>query len=79
MIKVRIRVSDGTGDFAVVVCAESLRRAAQYVKERYPDSAVEIAFPIEPHHFFSVEPHHGEYVDDLEVKERMGTNQGGLS
>jgi hypothetical protein len=67
MIKVRIRISDDTGDFAVIVCAESLRRAAQSVKERYPDSTVEIAFPIESNHFFSAEPHHGEHVD-LEAK-----------
>jgi hypothetical protein len=75
MIKVRIRVIGDTGDFAVIVCAESLRRAAQCVKERYPDSAVEIAFPIEPYHFFSEEPYHGEHVD-LELRERMETNQG---
>ena len=70
MIKVRIWVSDITGDFAVVVCAESLQRATQSVKERYPGSAVEIAFPIEPDCFFVGDLHHGEHLD-LEVKEGL--------
>jgi hypothetical protein len=56
MIKVRIRVSSETRDFAVVVCAENLQRAAQSVSECYPDSAVEIAFPIEPEQFFARDP-----------------------
>ncbi len=60
MIKVRIRVSSETRDFAIVVCAESLQQAAQSVSECYPDSAVEIAFPIEPDQFFARDPHHGE-------------------
>lgn len=74
MIEVRIRVSGETGDFAVVVCAESLQRAMQCAKERYPGSAVEIAFPIEPDYFFVGDTHRGEFVD-LEVKE--GLNQPG--
>ena len=68
MIKVRIRVSGEAGDFAVVVCAENLQRAAQSVKECYPGSAVEITFPIEPEQFFIGDPHHDEHVD-LEEEE----------
>ena len=56
MIKVRIRVSSEIRDFAVEVCAENLQRAAQSVSECYPDSAVEIAFPIEPEQFFARDP-----------------------
>ena len=52
MIKVRVKVSGEAGSFAVVVCAGSLRQAEQIMKARYPDSAVGIAFPIEPDHFF---------------------------
>jgi hypothetical protein len=70
VIKVRIRVRSKTGDFAVVVCAENLQRAAQSISECYPGSTVEIAFPIEPEQFFARNPHPGEYVD-LDVGERM--------
>ena len=51
------------GDFAVVGCAENLSQAAQSVKERFPGSAVQLAFPIEPEQFFIGDPHHGEHVD----------------
>jgi hypothetical protein len=78
MIKVRIWVNGETDDFAVVVCAENLQRAAQSVKECYPGSAVEIAFPIEPEQFFAGDPHHREHVD-LEIEEGRWANQGGLS
>jgi hypothetical protein len=75
MIKVRIRVRSETGDFAVVVCAENLQRAAQSVGESYPSSAIEITFPIEPEQFFTGEPHHGERVD-LEVEEVSQPREG---
>jgi hypothetical protein len=74
VIKVRMRVRSETRDFAVVVCAENLQRAAQSVSECYPGSAVEIAFPIEPEQFFARGPRHSEYVD-LEVGEMMGANR----
>ncbi len=45
-------MSGEAGSFAVVVCAGSLREAEQIVKERFPESAVGVAFPIEPDHFF---------------------------
>jgi hypothetical protein len=45
-------VSGEAGSLAVGVCAGSLREAEQIVKERYPGSAVNIVFPIEPDHFF---------------------------
>ena len=61
MIKVRIRVSGEASSFAVVVCARSLGQAEQIVQERYPESAVGVAFPIEPDHFFVEGSHHDRY------------------
>ena len=62
MIRVRVKVSGKGGNFAVVVCAGTLRDAEEIVKERYPGSAVGIAFPIEPEHFFIEGAHHGRYT-----------------
>jgi hypothetical protein len=76
MIKVQIRVRTKGDGFIVVACAESIGRAAQIVKERYPGSVVEIAFPIAPGQFFVGDPHYGERID-LEAKERMQVNQVG--
>ena len=70
MIKVRVKVSGEAGGFAVVVCAGSLRQAEQIVKERYPDGAVGIAFPIEPDYFFVEGSHHDRYTG-LVVTERL--------
>ena len=52
MIKVRVKVSGEAGSLAVFVCAGGLREAKQIVKERYPESAVGVSFPIEPDHYF---------------------------
>jgi hypothetical protein len=62
MKKVRVKVSGEAGSFAAVVCAGSLRQAEQIVKERYPESAVGIAFPIEPDYFFVEGSHHDRYA-----------------
>jgi hypothetical protein len=70
MIEVWVKVSGETGSLAVVVCARSLRGAKQFVKARYPGSAVGIAFPIEPDHFFVGGSHHDRHTD-LVVTERM--------
>ncbi len=75
MLKVRIRVSSETRDFAVAVCAENLQRAAQSVSECYPGSAVKIAFPIEHEQFFAGDPRPSKYVDP-EAGERIGANRG---
>jgi hypothetical protein len=71
MIKVRVKVSGEAGSFGVVVCAERLRQAEQIVKARYPDSAVSIAFPIKPDHFFVEGSHRGRYAS-LVVAEGLG-------
>jgi hypothetical protein len=70
VIKIRFWVSGETGDFAFVVCAESLRRATQSVKERYPGSAVAAIFPIEPDCLIVGDTHRGEYIE-LEVTEGL--------
>jgi len=61
MIKVRVKVSGETGGFAVVVCAVSLRQTEQIMKERYPESTVGVAFPIDP--FFVDGSHHDRYAE----------------
>ena len=70
MITVRLKVSGEAGSSAVVVCAGNLREAEQIVKERYPESAVCIAFPIEPDYFFVEGSHHDRYTG-LVVTERL--------
>jgi len=71
MIKVRVKVSGEAGSFAITVCAGSLRQAKEIVKARYPGSAVDIAFPIEPDHFFVEGSHHGRYAG-LVMAEGLG-------
>jgi hypothetical protein len=71
MIRVRVKVSGEAGSFVVAVCARSLRQAEQMVQERYPDSAIGIAFPIEPDHFFIEGSHHVRYAG-LVVTEGAG-------
>ena len=71
MIKVRVKVNGEAGGFAVLVCAGSLRQAEEIVKARYPGSAVGIAFPIEPEHFF-VEGDHSVRYAGLVVTEGLG-------
>ena len=77
MIQVRFRINSEGGDFAVVVCAENLMRAAQCAKERYPVSAVQIAFPSEPEQFFIGDPHRGEHVD-LKAEEVRHTRESAV-
>jgi hypothetical protein len=77
MIKVRVKVSGEDGGFAVIVCAGSLRQAEEIVKARYPGSAVGIAFPIEPEHFFVEGSHHGRDAG-LVVTEVLGELREGI-
>ncbi len=53
MIKTHVWMVNEDGGFTIVVYAESLREVEQIAKARYPQSAVEIAFPIEPEGFFA--------------------------
>jgi hypothetical protein len=76
MIKVRIQVRNETGSFTAVVHAENLREAARIAKDRYPESAVEIAFPIEPTQFFAAGPGPESHVDS-EGAGAVGTRRRG--
>ena len=52
MIRISVQVSSGTARFRVVVRAESIERAVEYVARQYPGKACEVAFPIDPESFF---------------------------
>jgi hypothetical protein len=53
MIRARVQVVSEDGSFTVAVFGKSLREVEQTAKVRYPESAVRIAFPIEPEGFFA--------------------------
>jgi hypothetical protein len=55
----------------MMVCAESLRQAAQTVRDLYPNSSVGIVFPIDPDGFFASEPRPGGHIS-LEMAEAAG-------
>jgi hypothetical protein len=59
MIGARVRVVKEDGNLSIVVFAESLREVEHTAKTRYPESAIEIAFPIEPEVFFVSGPRSG--------------------
>jgi hypothetical protein len=62
MKEVRVEISHKSGSFTVMVRAESIRQAARTMKALYPNSSVEIVFPIDPDGFFVSEPCHGGYI-----------------
>ena len=53
MVKVSIKVHDGTARFAVAVLAKSIQQALNIVAARYPGSVVKVKFPIDPESFFA--------------------------
>ena len=53
MVSVCIQVGTETGSLKVAVRARSIERAARLVAERYPDSRIEVEFPIDPEGFFA--------------------------
>ena len=61
MIRARVRVDNENGGFTILVCAENLRKAERTAKNRYPGSAVRIAFPLEPEYFFVDGSRNGSY------------------
>ena len=73
MIRARVRVENEDGDFTILVCAESLRKAERTAKIRYPESAVRIAFPLEPENFFVNGNRNGSYTDLDTTEELTGT------
>jgi hypothetical protein len=70
MIGARVQVANEEGTFTVVVGGKSLREVEQTAKARYPESTVEIAFPIEPKWFFAGGPHTGAHTG-LEAMEGL--------
>ena len=76
MIKVRVEVRNETGSFTAIVHAENLREAARIAKDRYPESAVRIAFPIEPTQFFVAGLRPDSHVDP-EGAGAVGTRRRG--
>jgi hypothetical protein len=68
MIKVQVEVRSDISSFIVAVRAETLLRAVRIAQDRYPGSAVEIPFPIEPDGFFVAEPHHDGRLDPETVE-----------
>jgi hypothetical protein len=52
MVKVSVEVRSGTARFRVCVQAESIRKALDMVRARYPSGEAGVVFPIEPEGFF---------------------------
>ena len=52
MIRISVRVSDGTARFGVSIQAESIERALEIVARQNPGKECEVAFPIDPESFF---------------------------
>jgi len=52
MVKVSTEVRSGAARFDVGVQAESIQRAVNLVRARYPKGSVKVRFPIEPETFF---------------------------
>ena len=75
MIRARVLVDNEGDSFTILVCAESLRQAERTAKIRYPESAVRIAFPLEPECFFVDDPHTGGYAGLDATEELAGTTR----
>jgi hypothetical protein len=56
MIRVSIRIREGTSRFDVSVQAQSIRRAVGIAAARYPGTDVRVSFPIDAEAFFVEEP-----------------------
>ena len=52
MIRISVRVSDGTARFGVSIQAESIERALEIVARQNPGKECEVVFPIDPETFF---------------------------
>ena len=52
MIRITVRVSNGTARFGVTIQAESIERALEMVARQNPGRECEVAFPIDPETFF---------------------------
>jgi hypothetical protein len=52
MIRISVRVSDGSARFGVAIQAESIERALEIVARQNPGRECEVIFPIDPETFF---------------------------
>jgi hypothetical protein len=52
MIRISVRVSDGSARFRVAIQAESIERALDIVARQNPGRECEVMFPIDPETFF---------------------------
>lgn len=52
MIKISVQVRSGTARFGVMVQAESIERALEFVARQNPGKECEVSFPIDPETFF---------------------------
>jgi hypothetical protein len=55
MIEVLVEVGNGATRFGAVVRDESIRRAVESARARYPGAEVQVLHPIEPEAFFVYE------------------------
>jgi hypothetical protein len=56
MVRVSIRIREGSSRFDVWVQAQSIRRALDIAADRYPNADVRVSFPIDAEAFFVEEP-----------------------
>lgn len=56
MIEVSVEVGNGAARFQVAARAQSIRRAVETVKTRYPDADARVVYPIDPETFFVRKP-----------------------
>ena len=56
MVRVSIRIREGSSRFDVWVQARSVRRAVEIAAARYPGADVRVSFPIDAEAFFVEEP-----------------------
>ena len=52
MIRISLEVVSAAARSTVLITAESIERAVDLARARYPDSKVEVLFPIDPDAFF---------------------------
>ncbi len=53
MIRISLKVVSGAARSRVLITAESIERAVDLARARYPGSMVEVSFPIDPEAFFA--------------------------
>ena len=67
MVRAPFEVSDNGVSSRVMVLAESLRRAEEVLRSKYPDGEVRLVFPLDGEHIFAG---HGE-GEEIEVQDLL--------